>query len=135
MATGYDGLLNYRNARKTEIDADCSPAPTSSFHDGGRLLSIVQEHHQGLFSIFQHQDFITQFVVDGMVEDMLGIPEDRPTADQLWIKSQRILSKAEDRFTASEGRTSERGRVAMVCPRSIRRDSVLTHAKPKPGTL
>jgi hypothetical protein len=54
-----------------------------------------------------------------MVEEMLEIPEGRPTADQLWIKSQRILSRAEDRYAVLVDNASELGKSTTERLRSI----------------
>ncbi|KAF4634094.1 hypothetical protein G7Y89_g4015 [Cudoniella acicularis] len=119
VAGGYEELSKYRQQRKIENYADGNMSPGNSFHDGGNLLDIITEHHRKLSETLRKQDFITQAVVDNMIEEMLEIPEGRPTAEQLWIRSQRILSKAEDRYAAKADDISEESKATIVPQRQL----------------
>jgi hypothetical protein len=110
MASGYRGILEYRAERRSEIDRITDFLSGDGFHNGETLLDVVPKHHQDLLTSLSHDDFVTKAVLTRMVEDMLEVPDGRPTANQLWIKSQRILRRAEDHRVNSTDEFSEKSR-------------------------
>lgn len=112
-------MLEYRLQRTIENDEDHNPVPRTGFHDGRKVLDIVQEHHRKLSSILRSDDFITQSVIDLMVEEMLEVPEGRPTADQLLVKSERILSKARSQYAALGNVPSQQNKSTIPYTRPV----------------
>jgi hypothetical protein len=93
IAAGYLGVVNYRKRRQFEIDQISRVLPEKGFHDGKTLLKAVQEHHQVLPQLLQIDDSMTREILQVMIEEMLDVAALRPTAAQLWRKSERILKK------------------------------------------
>ena len=101
IADGYKGLADYRKQRMADTDrilfkgGDC-------FHDGERVLPSVIEAHKEIEDRLRRSDYITQDVLDSMVEEMLW-EEDRPNAKALWRKAEGVLSRARQRMGANSG--------------------------------
>jgi hypothetical protein len=101
IADGYKGLADYRQQRMADTDrilfkgGDC-------FHDGERVLPCVVDTHKEIEDRLRRSDYITQDVLDSMVEEMLW-EEDRPNAKALWRKAEGVLSRARQRLGANSG--------------------------------
>jgi len=79
-----------RNADTDRIrgfkDGDC-------FHNGEKALDTVSRWHEEVLPIRRQSDYLTAAVVD-LIPDALEKSSYRLSAEQLWGKSQRILSDA-----------------------------------------
>lgn len=101
IADGFKGLEDYRKQRMADTDrilfkgGDC-------FHDGERVLPSVVDAHKEIEDRLRRSDYITQDVLDSMVEEMLW-EEDRPNAKALWRKAEGVLSRARQRLGANSG--------------------------------
>jgi hypothetical protein len=101
IADGFKGLADYRKQRLADNDrivfkgGDC-------FHDGERVLPCVIDTHKEIEDRLRRSDYITQDVLDSMVEEMLW-EEDRPNAKALWRKAEGVLSRARQRLGANSG--------------------------------
>lgn len=93
VVRGLDGLEEYRMRRKAELERLGASADEYSFHDGGTRLQCVDEWHTELFDYKRPTDLFTEPMTQ-MLRDMLGEPDERPTAKQLLAKSRRILPGA-----------------------------------------
>jgi hypothetical protein len=101
IADGFKGLEDYRKQRMADTDrilfkgGDC-------FHDGERVLPSVVDAHKEIEDRLRRSDYITQDVLDSMVEEMLW-EEDRPNAKALWRKAEGVLSRARQRMGSNAG--------------------------------
>jgi hypothetical protein len=101
IADGFKGLEDYRKQRMADTDrilfkgGDC-------FHDGERVLPSVVDAHREIEDRLRRSDYITQDVLDSMVEEMLW-EEDRPNAKALWRKAEGVLSRARQRLGSNAG--------------------------------
>jgi len=101
IADGFKGLEDYRKQRLADTDrilfkgGDC-------FHDGERVLPSVLEAHKEIEDRLRRSDYITQDVLDSMVEEMLW-EEDRPNAKALLRKAEGVLSRARQRLGSNSG--------------------------------
>jgi hypothetical protein len=99
IADGYDGLTDYRDQRRFEMEitplrnGDC-------FHDGEQVLQSVLDMHGDIESRLRKSDYITKDVLDSMADEMLW-EEDRPTAKALWRKADVILGRAREKLAST----------------------------------
>lgn len=106
IADGYKGLADYRKQRMADTDrilfkgGDC-------FHDGERVLPSVVDAHREIEDRLRRSDYITQDVLDSMVEEMLW-EEDRPNAKALWRKAEGVMSRSRQRLSSTSGDESSR---------------------------
>lgn len=97
IAYGYHGpkgLVAYRDARKLETDKINNFKDGDCFHDGDKVLKVVSEQHEELLNGLRRQDYVTKFVLESMVSEMLDDADCRPTAKVLWGKVRRINERA-----------------------------------------
>ncbi|KAL1619885.1 hypothetical protein SLS54_006484 [Diplodia seriata] len=96
LVLGKEGLQKYRADRKEETDKIPNHKDDASFHNGEKMLSSVERTHHHIVERKRRTDHITRAVLLNMVQEMLGEESARPTAKQLWVKSQMILRQAKD---------------------------------------
>jgi hypothetical protein len=96
VAGGYNGLREYRAERKAETDLIRHFRDGDCFHNGEKALKAVHKSHKKTRDSLCWQDHITGPVIDIMIKEMLDVSAGRPTAMQVWLKSQRILDEAQE---------------------------------------
>ncbi|KAB2577294.1 hypothetical protein DBV05_g4043 [Lasiodiplodia theobromae] len=96
LVLGKEGLEQYRADRKAETDKIRDFKDHGCFHDGEKILESVESTHIKIVASKRKTDHITRNVLETMVQDMLGEENVRPNAQQLWLKSQRLLRQAND---------------------------------------
>lgn len=97
LADGYKGLLDYRKDRMAELGS-ISVNESDSFHNGERVLNCVLESHKDVEDRLRRSDHITKDVLESMVDEMLW-EEDRPTAQALWRKAEKVLARASQKLS------------------------------------
>lgn len=116
VAGGYKGLKEYRAERKAETDLIRHFRDGDCFHNGEKALKAVQRSHKKTRDSLCWQDHITGQVIDILIKEMLDISAGRPTAMQVWLKSQRILDEAQEKLDEG-GEISTRIRGPSYPPR------------------
>lgn len=96
---GYTGVKSYRQERKAETDRIPGFKDGDCFHNGLDVLNTVSKWHQCASSNGHDVDPFKASVVN-LIRDTLEKSHYRPDAVQLWGKSQRILSDAQERRAA-----------------------------------
>ncbi|KAF4628548.1 hypothetical protein G7Y89_g9603 [Cudoniella acicularis] len=116
LAHGFQGVNDYRQERRIETsripgfrDADC-------FHNGESLLQAVLNSHEKTQPNLQRADFITQAVIEQMINPMLEVSGGRPSAKVLRHTSCRLLRKATEAFQAFSFRQGAVASSARVRP-------------------
>ena len=92
---GFDGVRRYRRKRSEATSRLQNFRGGDCFHDSQSRLDIVDEQHKNLKPDFSHEDYITGWILDTMVVEMLSQkPGSRPTAEQLDDKAERAVNRA-----------------------------------------
>lgn len=97
---GWKRVVEYRRRRSEEIEYKGGNAGEHIFHFDGNLLDAVTNIHQDIMGELRTIDYMTRSVLDRLVDDMLQ-HETRPSAKQIFEKSQRLIKEAETRFGVS----------------------------------
>ncbi len=105
VVRGLNGLEEYRRRRRLETKKVPNFEEGECFHNGVETLAIVREMHRDLHEEVRRADYITGKACS-MVTDMLVPSEGRPNANQLRLKSSRIIGEANDELKRSSTRTS-----------------------------
>ncbi|KAK5561121.1 hypothetical protein LTR46_001431 [Exophiala xenobiotica] len=96
IAQGKKGLYQYRTSRRAFIARHIpSHQDPGCFHDKQKVLKIVKDTHEELFTHVRVDDVMMKPVIKKMVEEMLYEGRGRPTASQLCYKAQEIVEQAE----------------------------------------
>ena len=95
-------LLRYRDSRQRETSQLKNFQDQGSFHDGEIVLKTVAVMHKEVMKYRRPTDYISQRVVDMMINDMLGDADERPNTKQLRKKAVNVLEYAK---TAAEKRS------------------------------
>jgi hypothetical protein len=91
VVRGIDGLEDYRIRRNVELEQLGAATDAYCFHDGEIRLQCVDDWHAELLDFKRPTDLITEPIWN-MLSEMLGEPDERPTAKQLLAKSRRLLA-------------------------------------------
>jgi hypothetical protein len=95
---GKDRLEEYRQMRQDETRQLHEFKDIGCFHDSQRVLQTVGSMHQEVFDNVRQSDHVTKSVVKSMIMDMLDKADGRPDTKELWRKSRKILSNAENKL-------------------------------------
>jgi hypothetical protein len=90
MSKGYPAVLNYRKARGQSTKS-ISKRLGDSFHDGGKVLPVVESWHDNIPNSLRNCDHITPGVLRMIKEDMLNLPDYRLNPKQLWGKAKTLI--------------------------------------------
>lgn len=96
---GRAGVQEYRQQRMAATERIRGFHEGDCFHDGKKVLDIVRTWHEELSGYKRGQDYVTDILWNKMLEEMLGVPDIRPSARVLWEKSKMVLEEAERRLT------------------------------------
>ncbi len=95
---GKSGLMNYRQQRRIATAQIPEFRDGNCFHDGQRVLEVVDNLPKRLLPDMRRSDHITARVLD-MVREMLEESQARPKAAQLSSRRKRMLGDADNKLT------------------------------------
>jgi hypothetical protein len=93
LVENFEGVDEYRRARRAATREYPSFEDSDCFHDGEKMLDVVRQWHRRLPEKFRSYDVITSPVLT-MVEDMLMDAPSRANTNFFWRKSQNLLREA-----------------------------------------
>ncbi len=102
MVRGWDGLQEYRRQRRIETQKIADFRATDCFHNGETTLDMVGEMHDDLIQDCKRSDYVTEAALN-LIKDMLEAEAGRPSARNLYYKSDRILAEAHKKLKGSAG--------------------------------
>jgi hypothetical protein len=102
-------LETYRQQRQDETKQLYDFRDGGAFHDSEKVLQSVGSMHDEVCTNVRNSDYVTRFVIERMVAEMLDVVDARPNTRQLWFKAQKALRDAERELKAGKKEQPEAG--------------------------
>ena len=93
MHGGANSITRYRIQRQNERSRKIRLSHIDSFHDGERVLNVVNRYHQEVVDNLRARDLVTGPILHKFVHNMLEKAEGRPTATRLSFQIREILAQ------------------------------------------
>ena len=114
---GLRGLRSYRQARSAETDQIEGFRDGDCFHNGETPLRCIEQYHLAASENMTVSDTLTTQVIDHMISYMLDErSEARLSAQQLWLKSDRLIGQARKMLLDRASKNSTKSSQPMTPP-------------------
>lgn len=102
MHDGWPRVTEYRERRSAEILRNGGTEGEQCFHDGAKILDVVESVHEELLRRGSPENYATRLVLERLVKEMLQVQAViRPSALHVHAKARRTITDCERRFEVS----------------------------------
>ena len=99
---GWEGLQEYRRRREEETKRISGFKDGDWFHNGEKPLDVVLDLLKNLALDCRQRDYVTGPTVENMISAMIKSQAHRPSAEDLYFFSRKILVEAQERLSAAK---------------------------------